>query len=89
MQTGGGPGPGQGDAPGGRPKKALRPARRRELVDGLRACYDVSIRQACAVVQTLRSNYHYRPRLRVLRFSKITRGFAQTLVCAGIFVQRA
>ena len=44
--AGGGSLPGQGDAPGGHPKKALRPAHRRETVEFLRTCYQVSIRRA-------------------------------------------
>ena len=39
---------GQRDASGGCSKKAVKPALKRELVDFLRECYQVSIRRACA-----------------------------------------
>ena len=52
--------PGQGDAAGGDPKKALKPVLRREIVDHLRAAYEVSIRRACRVLPLSRSSYHYR-----------------------------
>ena len=54
--------PGQGDAARGGPKKALRPARRRELVDDLQRTWQVSARRACAVLKAGRSSYHYRSR---------------------------
>jgi putative transposase len=43
-------------------KKALRPARRRALVDEVRADWQVSIRRACGVLRAGRTTYHYRPR---------------------------
>ena len=39
---------------------ALRPARRRELVDDLRSIWGISIRRACGVLLAQRSSYHYR-----------------------------
>ncbi|MCR4378313.1 MAG: IS3 family transposase [Rhodospirillales bacterium] len=42
--------------------KALRPARRRELVDDLRAVWQISIRRACGALNAERSSYHYKPR---------------------------
>jgi putative transposase len=56
------PQPGQGDVAGRAIKKALRPARRRALVDEVRADWQVSIRRACGVLRAGRSTYHYRPR---------------------------
>ena len=50
---------GQGNAPGRHSPKALKPARRRELVDDLRAVWKVSIRRACEVLRAGRSTYHY------------------------------
>ncbi|MGI9415077.1 MAG: IS3 family transposase, partial [Hyphomicrobiales bacterium] len=43
-------------------RKPLRPGRRRELVDDLRADWKVSIRRACSVLMAGRSSYHYRSR---------------------------
>ena len=40
--------------------KALRPDRRRQLVEDVRATWQVSIRRACSVLQVERSSYHYR-----------------------------
>ncbi|RVT89083.1 IS3 family transposase, partial [Rhodovarius crocodyli] len=40
-------------------KKALRPARRRELVDGLRSEWKVSVRRACAALRIERPLYVY------------------------------
>ena len=45
--------------PGSIQAKALGPARRRQLVDHLRAVWQVSIRRACAALQAERSSYHY------------------------------
>jgi putative transposase len=53
---------GEGDAAGCRLPKALKPARRRQLVDEIRATWQVSIRRACGVVRARRSTYHYRGR---------------------------
>ena len=54
--------PGQGDAPGGGAKKALRPTKRRELIDDLRLVWQVSVRRACAVLGAVRSTYQYQSR---------------------------
>ncbi len=43
-------------------KKALKPARRREMVDFIRTCFRVSIRRACKAIPLRRSTYHYRSR---------------------------
>jgi len=43
-------------------KKALKPARRRELIDYLRQVWQVSIRRACRVLKARRSTYHYKSR---------------------------
>jgi putative transposase len=40
----------------------LRPARRRELVDHLRAAWRVSVRRACQVLRASRSTYQYKSR---------------------------
>jgi putative transposase len=53
---------GQSHAPGCSATKALRPARKRELVDEMRQGWKVSIRRACAVLGARRSSYHYRHR---------------------------
>lgn len=51
---------GPGDAAGRFGKKAVRPARRRALVDEVRAGWKVSIRRACRVLRTDTSTYHYK-----------------------------
>lgn len=56
--------PGQGHAAGCARKKALRPVRRRELIDEIRATWKVSIRRTCAVLRAERSSYHYKGRRR-------------------------
>ena len=40
----------------------MRPARRRAVVDHLRAAWRVSARRACAVLKAPRSSHHYRAR---------------------------
>ena len=52
----------QGDAAGRDPPKALKPARKRQLVDHARATWRVSIRRACRALPVERSTYHYRSR---------------------------
>ena len=52
----------QGDAAGRHPPKALKPARKRQLVDHARATWQVSIRRACRALPVERSTYHYRSR---------------------------
>ena len=42
----------------------MRPARRREAVDRIRATWLVSIRRACSVLQAERSSYHYKGKRR-------------------------
>ena len=42
----------------------MRPARRREVVDRVRATWRVSIRRACSVLQAERSSYHYKGKRR-------------------------
>jgi putative transposase len=42
----------------------MRPARRREAVDRIRATWRVSIRRACSVLQAERSSYHYKGKRR-------------------------
>ena len=42
----------------------MRPARRREAVDRMRATWRVSIRRACSVLQAERSSYHYKGKRR-------------------------
>jgi putative transposase len=51
---------GQGDAPGGGPKKTLKPARVREMVEFFKACYHVSTRRACSVINRARSTFYYK-----------------------------
>ena len=52
----------QGDAAGRHPPKALKPARKRQLVDHARTTWRVSIRRACLALPVDRSTYHYRSR---------------------------
>ena len=42
----------------------MRPARRREAVDRMRATWRVSIRRTCSVLQAERSSYHYKGKRR-------------------------
>jgi hypothetical protein len=53
-----------GDAAGRHPPKAVRPARKRELVNGVRSDWGVSIRRACRVLEMDTSTYHYKSRRR-------------------------
>src|SRR5690606_24623353 len=53
---------GQGDVSGRAAKKALRPARRRQLVDQVRETWKASVRRACDVLRTDRSLYTYKSR---------------------------
>lgn len=43
-------------------KKALRPARKRQLVDHLRFDWKVSARRACSTLRVARSIYNYKSR---------------------------
>ena len=52
----------QGDAAGRHPPKALKPARKRQLVDHARTTWRESIRRACLALPVDRSTYHYRSR---------------------------
>jgi putative transposase len=54
--------PRQGDASGRAAPKALKPVRKRKLVDEMRGDWDVSIRRACRVFLLDTSTYHYRSR---------------------------
>jgi hypothetical protein len=54
--------PRQRDAAGRAPPKALKPVRKRKLVDELRGDWDVSIRRACRVFLLDTSTYHYKSR---------------------------
>jgi len=56
------PQPGQGHAAGCAVKKALKPARKRKLVDAIKTDWKVSIRRACAVLKIDRSVYVYKSR---------------------------
>src|SRR5262249_15080440 len=74
----------QRDAPGGDPKKAVTPARRREMIDHLRVCYRVSIRGACRALGANRSTYQYRPkRTDQTALKKRIREIAETRVRYG------
>jgi putative transposase len=42
----------------------MKPARRREVVDQVRATWQVSIRRACSVLRAERSSYHYKGKRR-------------------------
>ena len=53
---------GQGHAPGRDPKKVLKPARQREVMQYLVGRYGVSTRRACRVVPTTRSSTYDRSR---------------------------
>jgi hypothetical protein len=46
-------------APGGYPKKALRPVHRQKFVDFLAGCFQVSVRRAYEVVMANRSTFYY------------------------------
>ena len=50
------------NAPGHRPPKALRPARKRKLVDEMRTTWKVSVRKACGVLRFDPKSYRYRSR---------------------------
>jgi putative transposase len=50
------------NAAGRDPPKALKPVRKRQLVDHARAIWQVSIRRACRALSVMRSSYHYRSR---------------------------
>ncbi len=54
------PVPGQGDALGCALKKALRPGRKRELVDKVRHDWKVSVRRACSTLRIDRALYVYK-----------------------------
>lgn len=49
-------------ASGRHPPKALRPARKRKLVDGMLVAWGVSIRRACRALRFDTSSYHYKSR---------------------------
>src|SRR6185295_1364920 len=51
-----------GDAAGRDPPKAVKPVRKRKLVDAVCGQWGVSIRRACELVEMDRSTYHYRSR---------------------------
>lgn len=53
---------GQGHAAGRAAKKALRPARRRQLVDQVREAWKVLVRKACEALRIDRSLYTYKSR---------------------------
>ncbi len=59
-EAGGRPVARQGDAAGRDPPKNMRPARKRQMVDEVRAVWQVSIRRACGALPVDRSTYHYR-----------------------------
>jgi hypothetical protein len=50
------------DAAGRHSPKALRPARKRKLVDGMLADWGISIRRACKALKFDTSTYHYKSR---------------------------
>src|SRR5260221_10788099 len=54
--------PGRGDAVGRHRPKALKPARKRKLVDEMRGEWGVSIRRSCRVFEVDTSTYHYKSR---------------------------
>src|SRR5262249_60212827 len=53
---------GQRDVAGGDPPQTMTPARGREMIDFVRAAFQVSIRRACRTVPACRATYHYRSR---------------------------
>jgi transposase InsO family protein len=62
----------------------MKPARRREAVDQVRATWQVSIRRACSVLQAERSSYHYRGKRRPQAvLSKRIKEIAETRVRYG------
>jgi hypothetical protein len=52
----------QRDVAGGDPPQTMTPARGREMIDFVRAAFQVSIRRACRTVPACRATYHYRSR---------------------------
>src|SRR5690606_36628189 len=58
----GGPDARSRDAAGCHQAKALRPDRKREIIDEVRQDWQVTIRRACAALHFDRSTYHYRSR---------------------------
>src|SRR5262249_24804869 len=52
----------QEGAAGRDPPKAMKPVRKRQLVDHARATWQVSVRRACRALPVHRSTYHYRSR---------------------------
>ena len=69
----------QGDAAGCHQAKALGHARRRQLVDHLRAAWQVSIRHAYGPLQAERSSYHYKgKRTDPAALKKRIKGIAET-----------
>jgi len=62
----------------------MKPARKREMVDHVRAAWRVSIRRACRAVPVDRSTYHYRSkRAGQAPLAKRIREIAETRVCYG------
>jgi putative transposase len=62
----------------------LRPARKRELVDGVRGDWSVSIRRACRVLEMDTSSYHYKSRCREQAgIEAHIREICETRVCYG------
>lgn len=51
-----------GDAAGRHPPKAVRPVRKRKLIDTVRSQCDVSARRACRLLEMDTSTYHYKSR---------------------------
>src|SRR5262249_1472381 len=60
---GGGAPPRQENAAGGDLPQTMTPARGREIIDFVRASFQVSIRRACRTVPACRATYHYRSAL--------------------------
>jgi putative transposase len=60
QKAGRGPVPGQSHAAGRSRKKALKPSRKRTLIDELRDRYRASLTQTCALLKISRSLYAYR-----------------------------
>ncbi|WP_461357528.1 IS3 family transposase [Bradyrhizobium sp. USDA 4454] len=61
-EAGGGPVARQRDAAGRDPPKAMKPGRKRKLVDEVCGEWQVSIRRACDALEFDRSTYHYKSR---------------------------
>src|SRR5262249_41906589 len=79
------------NAAGRDPPKAMKPVRKRQLVDHARATWQVSIRRACRALPVHRSTYHYRSRragqahlskrIREIAATRVRYGYRRSMCC--------